>query len=374
MAAQAGDQDALDRIWISAWETARRVALSYCKKYEWLDADDLRGELLLGLPRFIKRYDASDPSKTDWPKYLFFKMNFYAKDVLRREDPLGISWPQKREYPSWNRLGDASLAGFDAIDSSESEIDIIDGSEVDQVDQLPELRSLLVEIAPQMFGLGGKIFMNEYRKKRLEKNGKPVKRKRPKRPHRPEKVKAKNQKSSFKNYVRSKRYEMRDATEMSNSIVGGQPATDNQYHQPPAEPTGSIVAPIRRPVQPVASPAVVPQPLAEPEPQATPEAAPPEAAPEAAPEPEPAPAAKKKDGWTPAKRKRWLEDKAAAAASNSRPLSRKAPAKKSSKAPQQVSAAASATSLLSLAAAFVDAAGGTRNARELLEQIEAMKR
>ncbi len=35
-------------------------------------------------------------------------MNFYVKDVLRREDPAGICWPQREHYPTWYRLGDQS--------------------------------------------------------------------------------------------------------------------------------------------------------------------------------------------------------------------------------------------------------------------------
>ena len=68
---------------------ADRIAAKAVRRYSWLCADDLRQELLIPLPRWIDRYNPKDKSGTSWSKYLYHKMNFYLKDVLRREVLLG---------------------------------------------------------------------------------------------------------------------------------------------------------------------------------------------------------------------------------------------------------------------------------------------
>jgi hypothetical protein len=101
---------------------ADRIAAKAVRRYSWLCADDLRQELLIPLPRWIDRYNPKDKSGTSWSKYLYHKMNFYLKDVLRREDPVGIKWPQREQYPTWFRLGDQSarlsISGDDSQDES----------------------------------------------------------------------------------------------------------------------------------------------------------------------------------------------------------------------------------------------------------------
>jgi hypothetical protein len=101
---------------------AERIASKAVRKYPWLCADDLRQELLIPLPRWIDRYNPYDKSRTSWSKYLYHKLNFYLKDVLRREDPVGIKWPQREQYPTWFRLGDQSsrLSGGSLADEAES--------------------------------------------------------------------------------------------------------------------------------------------------------------------------------------------------------------------------------------------------------------
>lgn len=91
-----------------AIELAERIARKTARKYPWIDPDDLRQELIIPLPRWIASYNPEDKSKTTWSKYLYHKLNFYVKDVLRREDPVGIKWPQRKQYPTWFRLGDQS--------------------------------------------------------------------------------------------------------------------------------------------------------------------------------------------------------------------------------------------------------------------------
>jgi hypothetical protein len=87
---------------------ADRIAKKTVRKYPWIDPDDLRQELIIPLPRWIEKYNPDDKSKTSWSKYLYHKLNFYVKDVLRKEDPVGIKWPQREQYPTWFRLGDQS--------------------------------------------------------------------------------------------------------------------------------------------------------------------------------------------------------------------------------------------------------------------------
>lgn len=92
---------------------ARRIAHKTVLRYSWIDEDDLQQNLLLGLPRFLDRYRPNDKSKTAWSKNLYFRFIFFVKDILRREDPLGIRWPQRQHYPSWFRLGGDSAGVFD---------------------------------------------------------------------------------------------------------------------------------------------------------------------------------------------------------------------------------------------------------------------
>ena len=96
-----------------AMTLAQEIAHRQHRKYRWIDPEDLQQELLMRLPQWIDRFDPRHQSATTWSKYLFWKMTLYVKDVLRREDPLGISWPQRKRYPAWFRLGEQSgkLAG-----------------------------------------------------------------------------------------------------------------------------------------------------------------------------------------------------------------------------------------------------------------------
>lgn len=87
---------------------AARVARKVRQKYPWIDADDMTQNLLLRLDKWVAEYQPNHASATSWSKYLTHKMQFYAKDLLRKEDPLGIGWPQRKNYPTWFRLGEQS--------------------------------------------------------------------------------------------------------------------------------------------------------------------------------------------------------------------------------------------------------------------------
>lgn len=102
-----------------ALPVAQRVARAYCRQYTWIDPEDLTQDLMFEVPRVMYSYREDNAAANSWSKYLYFKLQFKAKDYLRREDPLGISYPQKKQYPQWHRLGDESLEGFDPVDVRE---------------------------------------------------------------------------------------------------------------------------------------------------------------------------------------------------------------------------------------------------------------
>ena len=109
---------AAQEVYTRAQPIARKLAARACKKYDWVNVDDLTQNLMLEIPRFMFAYDPHSPSKTSWSKYLFHKLYFYVKDLLRKEDPLGVKWPQKKVYPKWHRLADEALDGFEVVDLS----------------------------------------------------------------------------------------------------------------------------------------------------------------------------------------------------------------------------------------------------------------
>jgi DNA-directed RNA polymerase specialized sigma24 family protein len=125
---------------------AEKVARAYCKRYKWICPDDLTQDLMYEIPRIMYRYREDNAAGNSWSKYLYHRLHFLAKDVLRKEDPLGISFPQKREYPSWHRLGDESLDGFDPIDIRETieDVEVVLKDEIhlwrDYFDSLPPMR------------------------------------------------------------------------------------------------------------------------------------------------------------------------------------------------------------------------------------------
>lgn len=96
---------------------ARKLAVRYCRKYDWVNPEDLAQNMILEVPRFMYSYDPCNASGTSWSKYLFHKFYFLAKDLLRKEDPLGVKWPQKKVYPKWHRLADEALEGFEVVDA-----------------------------------------------------------------------------------------------------------------------------------------------------------------------------------------------------------------------------------------------------------------
>ena len=118
IAARSGDADAIARLWEMVLPMAKRRAQITARRYAWLDADDLENSVLLKFPRMVEIFDLD--GKNPFKKYVYFSLVNRMKDVLRREDPLGIRYPQKRHYPEWHRLGDECFDGFDQ-ESAEQE-------------------------------------------------------------------------------------------------------------------------------------------------------------------------------------------------------------------------------------------------------------
>jgi hypothetical protein len=107
-----GDQSAIDQIYSRVMSVAQRIAANYCRRYTWISPEDLSQSLLLELPKIIGRYRPGQAG-TSWEKYVYFRLTFAAKDQLRGEDPLGISYPQKKQYPEWHRLGDEAFSSYE---------------------------------------------------------------------------------------------------------------------------------------------------------------------------------------------------------------------------------------------------------------------
>ncbi len=93
------DQQAINEIYARKTVIAVRIARNYCRRYTFVDVDDLSQSLLMGLPKIIRTYR---PGKaTDWDKYCYHRLFYSAKDVLRQRDDLGIMWPQRRHTRSF---------------------------------------------------------------------------------------------------------------------------------------------------------------------------------------------------------------------------------------------------------------------------------
>jgi hypothetical protein len=349
LAAQSGDKAALDLVWEASVPVARRVASLYTKKYEWIDLDDLSSDLLLSVPRFVESFSLNHSSGTGWLKYCYHRFHFLCKDILRREDPLGIKWPQKKAYPSWHRLGDESLQGYDAPGKCEQvSIDeqIDDRSHLEQLTQIAsDCRSLLKEIAPRKFS---------------EKTGRMLCAKRPPRHLKQRKAKAKNKSSSFKTFIQNRRKNRMENPHIEHEVLTPESTSIVQasYSQPESQP---------QPAPAVAKPQVqTQQPAAAQQPPA------PVAA---TPQPAVQPPAAKPDKWTPARRRRHEANKAAGLTSRkpSKPASRR-PQPSRSKPKQPASKELTATELIVLASRFVEAAGGCSRAASLIEQLSQLKK
>ena len=119
------DQQAIDELLKRITPVAKRIAGNYCRRYTWLDPEDILQDLFADkLLQIIGRYRPG--RATDWEKYAYHRITFAVKDILRCEDPLGIGFPQKKQYPEWHRLGDEAFDGFEVVGRKELDSDELD--------------------------------------------------------------------------------------------------------------------------------------------------------------------------------------------------------------------------------------------------------
>lgn len=146
--AKAGDEVALGELWVAAVPVARRRAQLTAGRYAWLDSDDVENFLLSKIPDFIRTFNPDNEQGNPWKKYCYFRMVFMAKDFCRKEDPLGIGYPQKKQYPEWYRLGDEAFNGreFFGREAEPSEV-LADGecTNEDLAAVLDEIREAIPE-------------------------------------------------------------------------------------------------------------------------------------------------------------------------------------------------------------------------------------
>lgn len=94
-----GDKEAYGYLWAKSESTAQRLGLFFQRKYPWVDGADIAQGVLLCFPKIISRYD---PEKgTPWKKYCYHCYYRSAQDFLRKLDPLGIKYPQRKHYPAY---------------------------------------------------------------------------------------------------------------------------------------------------------------------------------------------------------------------------------------------------------------------------------
>lgn len=102
--AKYGDDEARDYIWAHSVPLAERIAGRFASKYSWVTWEDLLQDILLEVPKIITRYNEDRGTKP--AKYLYFCFYRSAQDALRRLDPLGMRFPQRKKHPPFAYLYD----------------------------------------------------------------------------------------------------------------------------------------------------------------------------------------------------------------------------------------------------------------------------
>jgi hypothetical protein len=101
------DMCTLEKVWEEAVPVAKKIAINYVRKFPWIDVDDLSQSMLLKVPDIFRKFDPDRGAK--WSTYLYLRLYLIAKDILRKEDPLGIKFPRSQIYPTWERLGHGDI-------------------------------------------------------------------------------------------------------------------------------------------------------------------------------------------------------------------------------------------------------------------------
>lgn len=110
------NREAFDELWIETRPLIVRISKTIAGKYPQIDADDLASDVTLHFPVLLRRFN---PTRIEWERYIPVAVYRCALDMLRKHDPLGISYPQKKRYPSWAYIDDSTvletaLANMDA--------------------------------------------------------------------------------------------------------------------------------------------------------------------------------------------------------------------------------------------------------------------
>ena len=102
---------AVAKVWESIFEVIdSQMQRVWLRRYTFLEneSEDLVSEVVTRVPQFIERYD---PDRGTPPKQFWYHTIYRAfQDALRRRDPLGISYPQRKHYPKPVAISEISSA------------------------------------------------------------------------------------------------------------------------------------------------------------------------------------------------------------------------------------------------------------------------
>lgn len=97
-----GDSEAFGLLWERTIPTARRLGKFFHRRYPWIEAAEISQGVLIDFPKILNRYD---PEKgVLWAKYSYISYYRACQDFLRKHDPIGIKFPQRKHYPGWCSL------------------------------------------------------------------------------------------------------------------------------------------------------------------------------------------------------------------------------------------------------------------------------
>ena len=118
--AKYGDREAMGVLWEACIPQVRRIVAKFANRYEWVDRDDLEQEVLCKVPHIVSKFD--ETRKTGVNKYFYFCFYRAAQDALRRLDPLGMKFPQRKVHPPFLMLSE--ISGADGSQGSDLEASI----------------------------------------------------------------------------------------------------------------------------------------------------------------------------------------------------------------------------------------------------------
>lgn len=114
--------EAMSATWQRVIPQVQRVSGSICAKYPWVDAEDIIQNVLVEVPKLIRRWKPEKGKNFD--RYMYFSIYRATQDALRRLDPLGVQIPQKKPYPSYRHLSEVIKGSHDG---RRDELTVING-------------------------------------------------------------------------------------------------------------------------------------------------------------------------------------------------------------------------------------------------------